>query len=155
MVAFFVQWIWMVAVFIGHVAQERVPFSQDKTTKTWLGWSGWPVQMASYPLHPILDFLAAFLLACLQKLLGDGPCNVPYIIVMCGFYTDLPYPLSNSTMTVWNEHTDGQTKSLQKLEASLSPFQFHLLTTTGFVGLLKISRWYTFSNACCPLSQTE
>lgn len=37
MVAFFVQWIWMVAVFIGHVAQERVPFSQDKTTKTWLG----------------------------------------------------------------------------------------------------------------------
>lgn len=70
-VTFFVQWVWMVAMFIWHVAHKGVPLSKDKATKPRFGGSGRPIQMSQYPSHPVLDDLTALLLACLQELLGD------------------------------------------------------------------------------------
>lgn len=107
MVTFLIERIRVVGVFVCHMPQKGVPLGKDKVSKAWFGGCGTPVQMPANPFHPVLDYLATFLLACNKKLLCKGSCHMPDVIKMGSVSAVLSYPLCYTSMAVRYKDTNG------------------------------------------------
>ena len=63
MMAFFVEWVWVVFMFVANTSHKRIPLYTYKGLKTSSNWCSTPVYMPSNSLYPVLNQFTAFLLA--------------------------------------------------------------------------------------------